>query len=318
MARCHDLRDLCGLLSLVLLIGSLTATACAPDDAERTQLRGGGGDERAQNHELTENTPQGGDRASSLTAKEQFATNVQPRLAATCGGCHAVGPGPAWIVPSDIDKSYALMFSRGYVVAASVLLTKGPHATGAPALSTSDARSVSQWIELEAKERGDKAPPSVLTKVARCLDRAKFDAIGLDKLTTTPRTAANNPNKYTENANECTGCKNAPCSTCHSADAASGFIMAMGNTLLPEEHTFNETKSTHPPYLQKYFGLDTEGRPLASHAIKAKADASLTAKPYTHPMFKIPAATEAALDAFVEDAIARYASRQCAEATEAP
>ena len=88
--------------------------------------------------------------------------------------------------------------------------------------------------------------------------------------------------------------------------------MALDNDTLPEDHTLNETKSFDPPYLQKYFGLALDGTPIPSKAIKAKSEATInTAKAYQHPMFVLSDETEKAIDAFVDDAIAKYEANRC-------
>jgi hypothetical protein len=324
MARTRDLREIRGTAPHILVLLLVTSmalasflAACATDVDERSRLTNGTGgrEEATQNNPLTDDNgddPDLAGLAADAKAKDLFNKNVQPELTRSCGGCHAQGPGPAWIVPADVEKSYAFMFNRGYVVKASALVKKGIHSSGgAPALTPPQTKTVIQWIALELKERGDKAPPSVLDKLGDCLDKDKFAAIGLGKLLTATRNAQNNPNKYTENANECTGCKPTTCNVCHSADPGSGFVMAMGNDILPADTTFNETKSTAPPYLQKYFGLDTTGTPIPSKALKAKSDATVQGKPYSHPMYTIPPAVETALDAFVADAIAKYKAGTC-------
>jgi hypothetical protein len=255
------------------------------------------------------------DLPKGITAKEYFTESVQPSLAKTCGGCHAAGPAPVWIAPQDIEKSYSLQFQRGYVSQTSTILHQGVHNGGAaPALTGDQAKAYSTWIALELKERGNKTPDSTLQKLGACLDQTKFNAIGWDKLVTTPRTADNNPGKETEDTDTCTGCNNVQCSSCHSDDPATGFLMAMGNDVLPADHTFTDMKTTAPPYMQKYFGLDTGGNPTPSNAIKQKSDATVnTAKAYQHPMFVLPPAMSTALDAFVADAIAKYNAGTCSK-----
>jgi mono/diheme cytochrome c family protein len=250
---------------------------------------------------------------TNVTAKAYFTQNVQPALSSGCGGCHSSGPGPSWIVPSDAEKSYTLVFGRGYIIRDSILLKKGAHNGGtAPALTAAQYKTVATWIELEMKERGDKAPPSVLAKMGDCMDRAKFDAIGWEKIETITRTPDNNPNGETEDADTCTGCKPTTCAVCHSADAATGFVMAEGNPIFDKDYTFNQTKKTSPAYLQKYFGLDTNGDPKASQGIRMKSDNTYyTAKAYQHPMFRLTADQEQAIDDFVADAIAKYKAGAC-------
>jgi hypothetical protein len=247
----------------------------------------------------------------TISAKEYFAANIQPTLAATCGGCHSSGPAPVWIAPGDVDKSYALQFQRGYVTKSSAILKRAAH-DGGPALTNDQASKYATWLDLEARERGDKAPDSVLAKLATCLDETKFKAIGFDTLVTVTRNADNNPQKEVENADECTGCAQVQCSTCHSADPGTGFMMATGNPVFDTDPTFTEMKSTTPPYLQKYFGMDVNGDPIPSHAIKAKSDATVnTGKANSHPMFVLTPQMESAIDVFVMDAIGKYNTGTC-------
>jgi hypothetical protein len=297
---------------------AVLASACAEEN-DTSQLKGQSG------AITTGNSPAPAGSAGSagsgelanvppgMTAKQYFGTFVQPSLAKTCGGCHSNGPAPVWIAANDVEKSYALQFERGYVSKSSTILHKGSHSNGsAPALGGDQAQAYTTWIALELKERGDKVPDSVLQKVGDCLDAAKFKAIGFEKLVTTPRTADNNPGKETENTDECTGCNQMQCNSCHSADDATGFMMAIGNDIFPEDHTFQETKSVSPPYIQKYIGLDPNGNPIATKAIKAKSDATVqTGKAYSHPMFILSADMQKAIDAFVDDAISKFKAGTC-------
>lgn len=316
------------LLVAVLVMVSLLA-ACA-DRADRDSLMGHDEDGETSNAAVTTGpkstvaatgptqTLDGADPnhvgplPTNITAKAYFTSNVMQALGA-CGGCHNTGPGPSWLVPSDAEKSYTLMFGRGYITRDSIILKKGTHGGGsAPALSTAQNKTVAMWIELEMKERGDKAPPSVLAKMGDCMDRAKFDAIGWEKIETMTRTKNNNPNGEEENANECTGCKPTTCAVCHSADAATGFVMAEGSPIFDKDYTFNESKKISPSYLQKYFGLDTNGDPKASQGIRMKSDNTYyQAKAYQHPMFRLTADQEQAIDDFVADAIAKYKAGKC-------
>src|SRR5687767_11812392 len=257
-------------------------------------------------------TSSSGTATNSPAGKQYYTSNVHPFLASACGGCHETGPGPAWILKSDVDKSYALLFQVGYVTPASRIISKGTHSGGAaPALTQDQALKYRTWVEMEVKDGGAKAPPNVLAKLGDCLDETKFKEIGFENLVTTRREAGNNPNDYEEDPNECTGCNATPCSNCHTSDPGSGFVMALGNAVLPEGHTFAETKKTTPPYLQKYLGVNPTGAPVASKLIALKSQATMKDKPYTHPMYSLTPEMESALEAFVNDAIARYVGGQC-------
>jgi hypothetical protein len=87
--------------------------------------------------------------------------------------------------------------------------------------------------------------------------------------------------------------------------------MAIGNDIFPADHTFTDMKTITPPYLQKYFGLDVDGSPIASKAIQNKSAATVAGKAYSHPMFTLTAAQSTALDAFVNDAVAKFKSGAC-------
>src|SRR5262249_39486521 len=128
----------------------------------------------------------------------------------------------------------------------------------------------------------------------------------------------NNITPWNENANNCTGCDQAQCNTCHSADAATNFNDAVGNNILPADTTFNNTKLTNPAYITKYFGVSPDGKPIASDGIKKKSDATMKDKAYTHPMFTLTANQQTALNAFVADVITKYTAGTCGQPTPAP
>ena len=94
---------------------------------------------------------------------------------------------------------------------------------GAPELTADDKSKWAQWIALEVADGGQKAQANVLEKFGTCFDKTKFDAIQLGTLRTIRRQTGNNTQNLNENANNCTGCDNAPCRTCHSADDVTGL-----------------------------------------------------------------------------------------------
>jgi hypothetical protein len=250
---------------------------------------------------------------NSPAGKAYFTNTLHPALKASCGTCHDAGPGPTWIKNLDIEASYKLQFQLGYVSKTSRILLKGPHSTS-QGLVGADVTKFNEWVDLELQGGGVQAPPNVLEKISKCIDRAKFDAMQLQNLRTTQRTANNNTNQVTpwnENANNCTGCNNAPCRTCHAGDDATGFVTATGNPNLPATFSFEQTKLTNPAYLQKYFGVSPTGTPIGSNAIMLKATATQKDKAYTHPMFTISTNQQALIDAFVKDAVDKYTAGTC-------
>jgi len=245
-------------------------------------------------------------------AKKYFKDNVFPTLSTTCGTCHEAGPGPQWINKSDVEVSYKYQFQLGYVSAQSRILLKGSHYNGAaPALTADQQTKFTTWVNMENASGASANKPNPLEKIGACFDLTKFNAMQLGQLRTIRRTTNNNENQVTpwnENDNNCTGCDNTPCRNCHSGDDATGFVMAIGNNLLPQNYTFDQSKSTTPPYIQKYFGVTATGDPVASNAIKIKMDATAKDHAYTHPFFKLSDTQLAAVDAFVQDAITKYKS----------
>jgi len=263
-------------------------------------------------------TPSGPVPTNSPEGKEFYKANVHPFMAQKCGACHgATGPGPAWLTAADAEKSYAQLFQVGYVVQNSRIVTKPAHGgVTNNVLSTAEAQKYNEWVAMELADGGEKAPPNVLEKLGSCFDRQKFDAMNLGQWRTTRRTNNNNTNNITpwnENANNCTGCDNAPCTTCHSADAATNYKNSVGNPILPADSTFEESKLTSPAYITKYFGVSPEGKPIASDALRKKMEATKKDKAYTHPMFNLNANQLAALDAFVNDVITKYNAGTCGQ-----
>lgn len=262
--------------------------------------------------------PSGPVPTNSPAGKEFYKTQVHPFLSQQCAACHQTqGPGPAWITANDAEKSYAQLFQVGYVVPQSRIVLKPAHGgVTNNVLTPAQIQTYNQWVDMELKDGGQQAPPNVLEKLGSCFDRQKFDAMQMGQWRTTRRTGNNNVNNVTpwnENANNCTGCNNAPCSTCHSADPATNFSCAVGNNLLPPETTFENTKLTNPAYITKFFGVSPDGKPIPSDAIKKKSDATMKDKAYTHPMYRLTNAQQAALDAFVQDAIAKYNAGTCGQ-----
>lgn len=252
-------------------------------------------------------TPVDSAPAPDTEGKKFFIASVHPTLSTSCGSCHETGPGPAWIKKGDAETSYKMFLQLGYVSLQSRILLKGAH-QGAPALTAEQQTAFTQWVNLELKA-GTKAPPNILEKLGGCFDKTTFDAMQLGNLRTVRRTNNNNTNQVTpwnENDNNCTGCDNSPCRTCHSGDDATGFVLANGNPNLPATYTFEQSKLTNPTYLQKYFGVSAAGEPIASNALRIKAEATQKDKAYTHPMYRIDANMETRINAFVDATIAKY------------
>ena len=310
------------------LAGSIAIAACSsePETLIRSHGESGGssgttasgGTTGSANVDSTSNTtPTPGTLPTASKAGEAFfAKELQPLLTASCGGCHeAGGPGnPTWIDAQDAKKTYDMIYLQAYATATSRIVVKGAHSGGAaPALSTDERSKWAQWIALEAKEPGKPAQASVLENFGNCFDKALFDAIELGKLEVTARNRKNNPQGLTENQDECTGCRdNTKCSTCHASDDATGFVMAIGNNVFPEDYTFESTKKLSPPFIREYVGTTPAGEPTYNPGLKSKSTNTIEkALAYQHPMFTMSDDTEAAIKAFVDAAIAKQKAGLC-------
>src|SRR5262249_31955120 len=170
------------------------------------------------------------------------AKQLQPLFIATCAKCHSPGGigTPQWMDPSDAKKTYDNIYLQGYATAQSRIVVKGVHQNGdAPALTADERAKWAEWIALEANEPDRPTQANVLAKFGDCFDEAKWDAIGFENLRVTARQAGNNPAGIAENQDTCTGCRdNTMCAACHAADDVTGFVMAVGNTALPDDYTF--------------------------------------------------------------------------------
>ncbi len=266
----------------------------------------GNGNGNGNNNTGSAPPPTSGPGATTGAAHQYFDANVYPSLETTCGGCHNGGAdgAPKFMVASDATKTYSNLDARGDIIvdaSTSQLLKQGAHDSNkAPALTPDQVTKINTWLTTEAMERvGMAAPVNVLSKIGTCLDQTKFNAIGFDKLLTTQR--------KTENANNCTGCNQAPCRTCHTG-GDGGYYNAMGSGL--DQTTFAKTQTA--PFISKYIGLNGT-TPVPSNAIMTKSQATQTGAPYSHPMFTLSATQQTALDAFVTDAITKYTNKQCGQ-----
>jgi hypothetical protein len=241
-----------------------------------------------------------GDGNANTAAKAFFNAKVFPALG-PCVSCHASGTqGAPKFLDAEPDKAYTELGAYGLVQPESRLLKKGPHGAGksAPGLDEAAKSVVLEWIARETKENGGKTTPSVLDKVALCMDKAQFETIGIQRIQTIQRPGTND--------NRCTGCENTLCSSCHG-DRATPFFMTIGSAL--GDQTFEMTKQQ--PFITKYFGV-SNGAPVASNGLLKKMQAVNADTGYgEHPNFTIPANVQQRLDAFVNDTLARFKAGNC-------
>jgi hypothetical protein len=262
-------------------------------------------------------TPSGPASTNSPAGQKFYVEKVHPFMVASCGACHnAAGPGQHYMTSADPQKSYAQLFQLGYVTRQSRITAKPAHGgITTNVLSAAQIGIYNQWVETELKDGGEKAPPNVLEKLGGCFSRKLFDAMQLGNWTTGKRTNNNNVNKvanWSEDGQNCTG-PNRPCSTCHSGDPATNYVNASGNPVYTTDPTFESSKMTSPAYITKYFGVSAEGKPVASDAIKKKAEAAMKTARCSHPIFTLSDQQTKAMNAFIDDAISRYNAGTCGQ-----
>jgi len=258
----------------------------------------------------------------SAEGKAFFVSDVFPFLSTKCGGCHAAGGAgnPSWVAAGDGAKTYDLVYLNAYATENSRIVVKGVHSGGtAPELTAPEKTTWATWLAKEASGGAKPVQQSVLEKFGECFDKAKFDAIGFNNLRTTRRQNGNNPKNLNENANNCTGCDNAPCRSCHTFDDVTGFVMAVGAGNVGPDYTFENTKKLNPPFIRQYVGTTPTGEPTFNPGIKTKSTNTVEqGAAYSHPMYKLTPAMEQAIQAFVDDAITKYKAKTCGQPTAAP
>lgn len=240
----------------------------------------------------------------SNEAKAFYLQKIHAPLASACASCHATGTeGAPVFMDKDASKTYAMLEARGYIVPSSMLVRKGAHK--GPALTPELTGLIGDWVTLEGKVRGGKAPVNIFAKLGDCVDAAKFDAINLDDMRTIKRDG--------ENANNCTGCNQARCTTCHK-EGEAGFHASFGGLGTSTVDILKQNgRSPEGVYLiTKY--VATNGTTLiASTALKDKATATKTDVNYGHPLYEVGASSDAALQAFAQDIITKYNAKQCGQ-----
>jgi hypothetical protein len=240
-------------------------------------------------------------------AKAYFVMTVYPSMMGTCGSCHAP-PGsqgaPVYLSSTSATDAYNGIEARGYIVPNSMLLKKGAHE--GPALTADQVTMIAHWMDLETEVRGAAAPVNLMAKLGNCLDQTKFTAIGLANLRTVPRT--------NENTDNCTGCNNEPCQTCHSQGEMTMHAYFQGNlgTKTFDVLKANGTSPQGTYLISKY--ITTNGTNLVpGTGIQDKATVTQAGPRYSHPMFKVSATMSAAITAFAQDAITKFNAKQCGQ-----
>jgi hypothetical protein len=313
------------LFLAIVAAGAVAVAACGGDPGSLNNGGGGGGYEPGGYSSSGGTQQPGGGSSSGGTvapplpgdntpppgvtdnaAKTFFVQKVYPSIETTCGSCHAP-PGsagaPVYLSATSASDAYTNIEARGYIIPSSMLLKKGAHE--GPALTVDQSNLVTQWLQLEQQVRGSQAPVDLLAKLGNCLDQTKFNAIGLQNLRTIKRT--------NENANNCTGCNQAPCQACHQQGEYAMYsnFSQLGTDTFPALQA-NATSPEGVFIVSKY--ITTNGTQLVpSTALQDKAKATSTGVAYSHPMFQVSTTMEQAIVAFANDAITKYNAKTCGQ-----
>jgi len=240
-------------------------------------------------------------------------------LTPSCGSCHVSGNygAPAFLAGGDPTTAYATMTSAPFVSfvavpANSMLVVHGAHA--GPALAAATLAIVSTWLGEEVAARNLDASPTVtlqgeLGKIGACMLLADFTASGP---TVNGQTATASALGGTSATAQDMG-SSAPCSTCHGAGDGGFFAVADATTM------FSMTQS-NLTYLQDYVTgtVDQNGNfsglvPSNSLVTLIGESQSCPTQGICHPKIDLMAgsATVAAVQQFVEAALARYDNEEC-------
>lgn len=191
----------------------VTSASTSTDDGSGASGQGGSG----------AGTTGSGAGSTGPTAHDFFDTHVAAEIESSCAACHAAqypGEGPDYLGDST-SVYYASLDAAGFITAPanSMLLLKGAH-TG-PAWTPSQAEVVTQWLDLEAEERGLDTgtgtggggpvdPPGqtleeALQGFAACMSTTDWEATGMDTV----------PNQNTTAG---------PCKSCHQTGTGGAFL----------------------------------------------------------------------------------------------
>ncbi len=245
---------------------------------------------------------------SSSAAKTFFLKNVYPALQLTCAFCHAAPNNPVhapqWM-GFDAATSYANIETFEGLIAYptnSKILLKGEH-TG-PALTPTQAKLVQQWLQLEADERGLKAPkPPDMPKPTDPPAVSADEALGqfgkcmsYDDFMTTKA--------YELAFQQTTGW--GPCRGCHNSGWAGAFI--------DDDSKLMFQQNQHKPFILKLAAFTTQNGAfkdiVPANRFRDKGSEPCTysgdQKDLCHPKYVLVPEVQDGLDAFFKATYDRW------------
>lgn len=296
-------------LSLALTVGCSTAP---PTTLNINTQSGSGGTTSGAGGEPTTGETTGvgvggaGGANPGSQAKEYYISVVDPEFKLSCAGCHAAGlNGAPVFMGNNAAASYNAMDQHGGLVIApenSLLLLHGAH-TG-PALTATEKADVTNWLVMEAEERGltvetttttGGGPTTVtltsaLADYGACMDITDWTDNSLDQLA----------NAQTLN--------NGPCKGCHGQGDGGNYLS--GNT----QETFDMNKKF--PYIKRQVTGTVDDLGNFKDLIGSKRFVEKGAEPCQpntncHPAYVLPPTLKTGIDNFVAKTIDKWHNKLC-------
>jgi hypothetical protein len=242
-----------------------------------------------------------GDAGPPITARVYFVRTVFPQLNSTCGQCHGGdGPGSTFLA-KDAEGAYtAVEASLGLIAAPSKSpLTTYTHKDPTVGKLTAQQRNtLSQWLTLEATERGlagAVAAPKTLADAYKAFKEcSRYDVwrrAGMDRLS------------YTQTDKE------GPCMGCHSTGQGGVYLAAAGRDTYKTLMEF--------PYIQKLIvgTVDSNGvfdtLVPAGRIIEKSNEVCPEGSDSCHPTYGLPPQVELAINIFVQTTLENLRGGTC-------
>ncbi len=304
------LSTLIGTISFAALCAACTTTNqfLLPGDGGGDAEGGGGSSDGAGSS--TGGSSDGGSTGTSNPqggAKDFFVKTVFPSLSTTCNSCHD-DPDNTTGAPQFLGDNGNAAYTaiEGYTPALiaipenSLLIQHGAH-TG-PALETDQIDIVSEWLQMEADERGltggGEDPPSgptlqeALQGFADCMSYDDWMATGMNTIATTQTQYGN-------------------CNSCHASGEAGAWLSLNDQQMFEMNRQF--------PYIKRLVSgtVDEQGAFAGLVAARRFQNKGLEAESCNeqidncHPVFSLPPAKSQAIDDFVSLTIQKYEDGGC-------
>jgi MYXO-CTERM domain-containing protein len=236
----------------------------------------------------------------TLNALALFDANVKGVLQTKCASCHQTGNAAGFpdLLGAGPDAYYNRVTGDPRMVPAvpenSLLLLKGEHA--GPAFSASEAQVVTQWLLAEARERGlasagggptgTYAPRNLseaLTRFGACMQRTTWDATY----------GASNATQVARQTSE-----QGQCMACHTSGTGGAFLSASSGD------TF-EMNRLRPAVLKLVLSQSNDDGSYKD-LIPARRYEKRGSEGGDHPAYQLTAERIGAMNAFVDQTLARF------------